>query len=357
MKSKINIIALKEGKKSKILLIYTGGTLGMVYDQRQKSLVPFKFDQILENLPELNRLEEEVHFMSFETLLDSANISITDWQYLYRIILENYQAYDGFVVIHGTDSMAYTASALSFMIQNLSKPIVFTGAQLPIGIPRTDARENLLSAIEIAGSKREGKTMVPEVCIYFNGRLLRGNRAKKRESSQFDAFDSENYPYLAEIGVHIDFYEQNILRFDTQKTTTFKPNLDANVASIRLFPGLRQSYFEHFLEIPGLKGIVMESYGSGTAPSATWFTKTLENAISKNLTVLNISQCSGGRVNMGEYATSRQLQDIGVISGADLNAEAALSKLMWVLGNYDSKTEISKYLKENLAGELSESFV
>ena len=325
----------------------------MVYDNLTGRLIPFKFDQVVENIPELNRLNLELCFLAFPFPIDSSNVSPQIWIELVEIIELNYHKYLGFVVLHGTDTMAYSASALSFMIQNLTKPIVFTGAQLPIGIPRTDARENLISSIQIAGSTINDRVIVPEVCIYFNGRLLRGNRAKKRESSQFDAFDSENYPYLAEIGVNIDYNYLNIYIPKPGKSLEFFKRIDNNVAILKLFPGINEEFISNFFNQNSLKGVILETYGSGNAPSNDWFLDILENAIQKKIVIFNVSQCTGGRVQMGKYETSQKMKEIGIISGKDITLEAAITKMMWVLGNEPTSNKIKELLENNLVGEMA----
>lgn len=353
--NKYDIIKINSREKNskKVLIIYTGGTLGMVYDNLTGRLIPFKFDQIVENIPELNRLNLELCFLSFLRPIDSSNVSPEIWIELVEIIELNYNNYQGFVILHGTDTMAYSASALSFMIQNLTKPIVFTGAQLPIGIPRTDARENLISSIQIAGSTINDQVIVPEVCIYFNGRLLRGNRAKKRESSQFDAFDSENFPYLAEIGVNIDYNFLNIYIPKQRKLPEFFKKINNNVAILKLFPGINKEFLNNFFNQNTLKGVVLETYGSGNAPSNDWFLASLENAIRKGVVIYNVSQCTGGTVQMGKYETSQKMKEIGIISGKDITLEAAITKMMWVLGNENNSIKIKELLENNLMGEMT----
>ncbi len=353
--NKYDIIKInsREINSKKVLIIYTGGTLGMVYDNLTGRLIPFKFDQIVENIPELNRLNLELCFLSFPVPIDSSNVSPEIWIELVEIIELNYNNYQGFVILHGTDTMAYSASALSFMIQNLTKPIVFTGAQLPIGIPRTDARENLISSIQIAGSTLNEQVIVPEVCIYFNGRLLRGNRAKKRESSQFDAFDSENFPYLAEIGVNIDYNFLNIFISKPRKLPEFLKKINNNVAILKLFPGINKEFISNFFNQNTLKGVVLETYGSGNAPSNDWFLGSLENAIRKGVVIYNVSQCTGGTVQMGKYETSQKMKEIGIISGKDITLEAAITKMMWVLANENNSKKIKELLENNLVGEMA----
>lgn len=350
LKNKPIIITSSKNQAPKVLIIYTGGTLGMVFDHDTESLIPFDFDQILKNLPEVNRLNSEISFVPFESPIDSSNVSPETWFQLVDIIQQNYHNFDGFVILHGTDTMAYSASALSFLTQNINKPVIFTGAQLPIGIPRTDARENLITSIEIVACHSKNLVCLPEVCIYFNGRLLRGNRAKKRESSQFDAFDSENFPYLAEIGVSIDFNKNVIRGCTSEKEPIFTKEMSSEVGLLKLFPGIKQEYVKHFFSQKKLQGVVLETYGSGNAPSEHWFIDTLETAIKNGIFILNISQCTGGKVDMNNYATGKRLQEIGVISGADMTTEAAITKMMWALAQ---KSVIKKLLETNIAGELS----
>lgn len=342
-----------ETNAAKVLIIYTGGTLGMVFDHKIGSLVPFKFEQILNDLPELKRLGLNLSFLALPEPIDSSNVSPEVWTELTNIIENYYNEYQGFVILHGTDTMAYTASALSFMIQNLTKSIVITGAQLPIGIPRTDARENLITSIEIAGFQENEVSKVPEVCIYFNGKLLRGNRSKKHESSQFDAFESENYPYLGNIGVLAEFNSTAILKIKDNTSPVFYKKLNASVGILKLFPGINEASVKHFLSQKDLKGVVLETYGAGNAPSTDWFVSLIEEAIKSGKTILNVSQCVGGKVLMGKYETSRKLADMGVISGSDMSTEAAITKLMWVLEKTQNQEEIKQLLESNISGELS----
>lgn len=340
---------IKSGTDSKVLIIYTGGTLGMAYDKNRKTLVPVKFHETLNKLPELNYLPPEIHVVSFVKPIDSSDVDTSVYLKLAEIIQQEYHNYDGFIIIHGTDTMAFTASALSFLIHNPQKPIILTGAQLPIGIPRTDARENLVTSIEIAAAKINGKPIVPEVCIYFNGRLLRGNRAKKRESSQFDAFDSENYPYLAEIGVNIDYNFRQI-RY-TEGETRFYNEMSDRVSVLTLFPGISKEIIDKHMTNGSTDGIVMLTFGSGNAPSSEWFINALKTGIESGKSILNVTQCTGGKVMMGKYASSQKLKDIGVISGADLTLEAAISKMMWGLSQ--KNTNLAEIFSQNIAGEAS----
>lgn len=337
--------------RAHIMILYTGGTFGMAHDA-QGVLIPFDFSLILHHLPTLKNLALELTVISFDKPIDSSNIQPEHWHTLATLISEYYDSHDGFVVLHGTDTMAYTASALSFMLDGLSKPVVFTGAQLPISEPRSDARENLITALEVASAMKNGVSLVPEVCIYFNYELLRGNRSKKVESMQFDAFDSGNYPPLARAGVKID-YNFSAIRAAGRKKLRLYSKLDTNISILKLFPGIPESAISAIIETPGLKALIMETYGSGNAPTSTFLLKYLRQAIEAGMLVLNISQCPGGRVMQGRYETSKELQRIGVIGGADMTTEAAVTKLMVLLGEFGA--EKSKALvAECLAGELTE---
>jgi L-asparaginase len=336
--------------RASILILYTGGTFGMMYDQ-QGVLIPFDFSLIMDHLPTLRNLSLELTVMSFDKPIDSSNIQPNHWQVLAGLIVENYATHDGFVVLHGTDTMAYTASALSFMLDGLSKPVVFTGAQLPISEPRSDARENLITALEVASAKKNGMPLVPEVCIYFNYELLRGNRSKKVESMQFDAFDSGNYPPLAKAGVKID-YNFAVIRPPGRRNIQLFSKIDTNISILKLFPGIQENTITAILQTPGLKAVIIETYGSGNAPTATSLLNHLQHAIERGLLMLNISQCPGGRVMQGRYETSRELQRIGVIGGADMTTEAAVTKLMILLGEFGVE-KTRGMISEALAGELT----
>ncbi|MCS6833321.1 MAG: asparaginase [Flammeovirgaceae bacterium] len=334
-----------------MLVIYTGGTVGMDYDSRTGSLVPFDFEQIMEKVPEVSRFGFNLTVLSFAELIDSSDIQVSHWQTLAKIIEDFYDDFDGFVILHGTDTMAYTASALSFMLENLNKPVILTGAQLPIGATRTDARENLLSAIEIAGTKHNGRPILTEVCIYFNTLLLRGNRAKKVQNFEFTAFKSYNYPPLAVAGIHIEYAQQNFLPYPSLPPR-FYYQLETRIALIKLFPGITEAVFRAQLELPELKGVVLETFGSGNAPTVPWLTRSLAEAIERGVIVLNVTQASGGRVKQGKYATSVHLEKIGVIGGGDITTEAAITKMMFLLANYDS-TIVKKFLPIPIRGEIS----
>ncbi len=338
-----------------VLVIYTGGTFGMVYDRRLETLVPFNFEQILDRIPELARLRFSISVLVLDELLDSSNMEPAHWLHLSQIIAERYDQYDSFVIVHGTDTMAYTASALSFLFENLSKPVILTGAQLPIGAARTDAVENFITALEIAAARDEqNQPMVPEVAIYFHSLLLRGNRVRKQESSQFNAFQSENYPLLAEAGVTIDYNRPYIRPCVTDQPFRVHQKLDSNVVILKIFPGISPSVLHSILSIENLRGVVLETYGAGNAPTAPWFLDALQKATERDVILLNVSQCIGGQVMQGRYQTSKYLNDMGLVSGADLTSEAAVTKLMFLLGQYGNDTErIRKELSESLRGELS----
>ncbi|MFC4873066.1 asparaginase [Negadavirga shengliensis] len=350
------IVRLNTAAKTEIehavLIIYTGGTLGMAYDE-SGALVPFNFGKILEKIPNLNNLNISVTVISFPEPIDSSNINPQHWVDMAYIIYENYDTYDGFIVLHGTDTMAYSASMLSFMLRGLNKPVIFTGAQLPISAMRSDARENLMTALEIAISKANGKPIVPEVCIFFNHMLLRGNRAKKVQSVHFDAFESENHPALAESGIIIDYNYAAIRPFEEGKKLRYHNKLDNNVMVLKLFPGITKRVIESCLQIKGLKGVVLETYGSGNSPSESWFIGLMEKAVERGILILNVSQCNGGRVIQGRYQTSMDLKRVGVLSGGDITTEAAITKMMFLLANESEDSEIKRKLIMPLAGEMS----
>jgi L-asparaginase len=350
----IKIKTKADGKNDvKVLVIYTGGTLGMVYDAQTDSLVPFDFAQIPDNLPEMARLDFEISVLTFDYLLDSSNMNPQVWIELAEIIEENYTKYDSFVILHGTDTMAYTASALSYLLENLNKPVIFTGAQLPIGVARTDAKENFITALEIAAAQTHNRSVISEVCIYFNSVLLRGNRARKNESVQFNAFESENYPVLAEAGIKIEYNKPYLKHYDQDAILKVHQTFDENVLILKLFPGITEKVVRNVLEIKGLRGVILETYGSGNAPTDEWFLKLMKEFVDKGIIIFNVSQCNGGRVTQGRYQTSHFLQEIGVVSGADITTEAAITKLMFALGQSNDIQEVKKILKRSIAGEMS----
>jgi L-asparaginase len=346
------ITSAAKAPETSILIIYTGGTLGMVHNENGV-LIPFDFSSIMDHIPSLRQLELNITVLSFEKPIDSSNVNPQHWQEIGGKIYENYNKFDGFVVLHGTDTMAFTASALSFMLENLQKPVVFTGAQLPISSSRSDARENLITSLEIASTKVNGKPIVAEVAIYFDAVLLRANRSKKVESIQFDAFESENYPKLAEAGVEIKYNTKFINQPQKGKELILHRNFDTNIVVLKLFPGISEMAVEGIINIPNLRGIVLETYGSGNAPTFDWFIDAMQKAINKGIVILNVSQCPGGKVDQGRYETSEDLAAMGVIGGSDLTIEAAVAKLMMVLAEDQKKEEIEKRMTNSICGEMS----
>lgn len=339
-----------------ILLVYTGGTIGMKQDPVSFDLRPFDFSQILEEVPELKKFGYRIDTYSFDPIIDSSDVDIDFWIRLTRLIADHYDNYDGFVILHGTDTMSFSASALSFMLGDITKPVVFTGSQLPIGMLRTDGKENLISSIEIAASKDEdGHPMVPEVCIYFESQLYRGNRTTKYTAENFRAFRSANYPVLAEAGIHIKF-NTAFIRYPEDWNRPLKPvcKLDPSVLIIKIIPGIRQSTLDALVSIPGIRAIILETYGSGNAPSGRWFTDSIKKAVEGGTIVLNITQCQAGRVDMDAYSTGKSLKNIGVIGGSDCTTEAAAAKLFFLLGQYSDNKTITQLLKKNIRGELTE---
>lgn len=341
-------------RTEKVLLIYTGGTIGMGRNPKTGALEPLDFNHLAENVPEFKQIPTEVHTYQFVPAIDSSNMSPKFWGEIVKIIVDRYDMYDGFVILHGTDTMAYTASALSFMFENLTKPIILTGSQLPIGQLRTDGKENLMTSIELAAAHHKDDTpMVPEVCIYFNGHLLRGNRATKQNADEYNAFDSFNYPHLCEAGVSFNFRKHAILMPDYSKPMVPHTNFNSNVFVFSLFPGAEENIVRHILDAPELRGIVMRSFGSGNAPSMPWLMKLLKQASGRGVVTVNVSQCISGQADMSRYDTGYQLQDAGVISGFDTTVEAAVTKLMFLQGQFSDTERVREYMQRSIAGEIT----
>ncbi len=334
-----------------ILIIYTGGTIGMITDPETGSLKPFDFNHISEEVPDLKKIPYQLDTLFFKNPIDSSNITPEAWIKVAKLIEDNYTKYDGFVILHGSDTMSYSASALSFMLRNLAKPVVFTGSQLPIGVIRTDGKENLVTAIEIAGAQANGRPIVPEVAVYFEYKLYRGNRTTKLNAEHFEAFASFDYPILANAGINIDYNYSKILPLSEKQLEVHK-QFNTNVAILTLFPGISQEYIHHFFEIPNLQGVVLHTFGSGNALSEQWFIDELNQAIQKGITLLNVTQCKMGEVIQGRYETSKGLEKIGVISGRDITLEAAITKMMLVLSEFSTVESIKKELTKSYCGEL-----
>ncbi|XOV93667.1 MAG: asparaginase [Bacteroidota bacterium] len=343
----------KVDPKDSVLIIYTGGTFGMAYD-KDGALAPFNFGRVIEMIPELKGLELRLTVISFPEARDSANIDYTDWDNIAYIIYENYSQYDGFVILHGTDTMSYTASALSYMLKNLNKPIILTGAQIPIGYIRSDARENLLTALEIAIAKENGVPIVNEVCVYFNLVLLRGNRSSKIRSSTFAAFQSPNYPVLAESGINIEYNHSYMVAHDPKAKLKIQRGFDQNVIILKIFPSISETVVSSILNSKNLKGVVLETFGSGNTMNFPWFLKCIEKALKKGIIIFNVSQCAGGEVVQGRYETSKRLKQLGVLGGGDITTEAAVTKLMFLLGTEKSNGLIQKKLIKPINGEMDE---
>ncbi len=344
-----------ENSKSSILIIYTGGTIGMKSDPADGALKPFNFSQILDEVPELAKFACRIDSCSFSPIIDSSDVEPSTWVTLVGLIERKYDEYDGFVVLHGTDTMSYSASAVSFMIENLTKPVIFTGSQLPIGTPRTDGKENLISAVEIASAKdSEGHALVPEVCICFDNLLMRGNRTTKMSSDNFKAFSSENLPPLAEAGISIRYNSALILKpEDWSRRPVFHKRLDTRVSILKIHPGITSEVVRNILCGEGTRAVVIETYGSGNAPSSEWFLSTVREAHEMGKILLNVTQCPSGSVNMDIYATGRCLKLAGVLNGYDSTTESALAKLFVLLGENSDNAAVEKSLERSLRGEIT----
>ena len=338
-----------------ILIIYTGGTIGMKQDPEDLTLRPFDFSQILEEVPELRKFAVRIDSYPFDPLIDSSDVEPSLWTRLASLIRERYDQYDGFVILHGTDTMAYSASALSFMLEGLTKPVIFTGSQLPIGIPRTDGKENLISAVEIAAAKDgDGHARVPEVSIYFDSRLMRGNRTSKLSAEDFNAFRSVNWPPLAEAGVNIR-YNRSAIRYpgSWSQPLTVHDRLDTRVAILKIHPGITPEMVRIFLCAPEIRAVIIETYGSGNALTKPWFIDIIREASATGKILLNVTQCTAGSVNMDLYATGKSLKEAGVVSGYDVTTEAALGKLFVLMGRSEDNGWVKAWLGEDLSGEIS----
>lgn len=346
------LISNKMESKPSVLVIYTGGTIGMIKDPLTGALHTINMDLLYQSIPVLKNFNYQIDSYSFDPLIDSSNMNPDFWIQLAKIIEDNYENYDGFVVLHGTDTMSYTASVLSFMLENLNKPVILTGSQLPLGVVRTDGRDNIINAIEMAAAKEEDTPLIPEVCICFENKLFRGNRTNKFNAENFEAFVSGNYPTLAKVGVYIRYKKHLILKPNFKKLKAHY-NLDSNVAILKLFPGISENVVKSILSINGLKAIVMETYGSGNAPTEKWFISALEEAISKGIIIMNVTQCKSGSVEIGKYETSVDLGRIGVVGGFDITTESAIAKLMFLLGKNITYNEVCKQLQVSLRGELT----
>jgi len=340
-------------KKPNILIIYTGGTIGMIKDPKTGVLHPLNFRQLLVKIPELNLLDCDISTTSIEDPIDSSNMNPTYWIEIADIIEKNYKGFDGFVVLHGSDTMSYTASALSFMLENLTKPVILTGSQLPIGDLRTDAKENLITSIQIAALREKGNPVVKEVGLYFEYKLYRGNRTTKINAEHFQAFASMNYPALVESGVHLKVDYEHLFKTNSRKKLAVHKRLNTNIILIKLFPGITKAAIESLLQTKDLEGVVLETYGAGNTTSENWFIEILRNTVKKGIHIINVTQCSGGSVIMGNYETSVQLKKIGIISGKDITTESALAKLMYLLNQNLNKSEFKNAFESSLRGEIT----
>lgn len=341
-------------RRPRILIIYTGGTIGMTHNPLTGMLQPFDFSHLIDNVPKVRLLDYEIEHVQFDEPIDSANMDIGHWQQIARIIEERYDRHDGFVVLHGTDTMAFTASALSFMLENLHKPVIITGSQLPIGEVRTDGEENLITALQVSAATNSiGEPMVQEVAILFENNLWRGNRSTKMSANNFDAFKSHNYPALANIGLSINFNTDALYRSPSKRPLQVHDTMDSAVMFVRLNPGMTADTLDYMVNAPHIKGIVLETYGAGNSPNRPWFTEPLRRAVERGLVVVNVSQCVNGRVVDSLYETGNMLASIGVVSGHDITAEAAITKLMYLFGLGLKPDAVKAYMGYSLCGEIT----
>ena len=341
-------------QRKKIFIIYTGGTIGMIENPELHALEPFDFDHLIDNVPKIKMLDYEISNFQFAKPIDSSAMNPSHWAEIAEVIEQKYDEVDGFVVLHGTDTMAYTASALSFMLENLTKPVIVTGSQLPIGEVRTDGEENLITALQIAAAEDEnGEPMVREVAILFENYLWRGNRSTKSSADNFNAFKSNNYPELARIGLDINFKREYLWRGKVEGKLKVKYPMDTNVMFLTLFPGISELVVRHVLSTPGIKGVVLKSFGAGNAPNEAWFLDVVRQAIERGVVVVNITQCTNGCVMPMRYVTGKELSDAGCVSGYDLTSEAAITKLMYLLGQGLSAEEVKRQMATSLCGEMT----
>lgn len=336
-----------------IFVIYTGGTIGMVRDEEIDTFVPFDFKLIEENVPDLKKLNYHLNIHSFDPIIDSSNMKPDIWVQMATLIWENYDEYDGFVILHGSDTMAFSASALSFMLEGLQKPVIFSGSQLPIGELRTDARENLITALELASAKKNGLSLIHEVCIFFDNKLFRGNRSFKYNSAKFEAFRSPNYPVLVESGVHLKYNYEALLN-NSNNPFKLHTRWDNSVGVLKLFPGISPETVKSILN-SGARSIIMETFGTGNTSTEKWFLDLLETAINNGQNILNISQCKVGSVELGRYETSKYLQNIGILNGYDMTFEAAMTKLMYLQGMFTNQQDVAFWVQKNIRGELTDT--
>lgn len=341
-----------ETNNSKVLLIYTGGTIGMIKDYETGVLRAFEFDNLYKRIPELSHLDCQISVHSFEKVIDSSDMNPQHWIAIAEVIEKEYDHFDGFVVLHGSDTMSYSASAMSFMLEGLSKPVIFTGSQLPIGDLRTDAKENLITSIQLAALKENGKSVIQEVGLYFEYKLYRGNRTTKINAEHFQAFASPNYPLLVESGVHLKLMRENLWRPQEKTSLRIWKEFEQEVVIIKMFPGITKLTLEGILSLPSLKGVILETYGSGNAPTYPWLVDVLQKAIQRGIHIVNVTQCIGGSVIMGKYEASEALRKMGIIDGKDLTTESAVVKLMILLKKRIPHNLFKIKFEENISGEI-----